>query len=227
MSIDRESREFKDRLFEQFSLIGKALAAPKRIELIDILCQAERTVEALAKEASMTVANTSRHLQVLRNACLVETRREGNSIYYRIADDSVCKLWLILRDLALKRIAEVDRLIETFFKARDELEPLNREQLLERAKTAQVIVLDVRPREEYLAGHIPGAISIPVDELESRLNELPRDVEIVAYCRGPCCVFSLRAVEILRARGYRALRLREGVRDWLASGLPVSVGGEA
>jgi len=225
MNMDNlTGREFKDRLYEHFGLIGKALSAPKRLELIDILCQAERTVDVLSKEADMTVANTSRHLQVLRAARLVETRREGHFVYYRLADDSVCSLWSTMRDLAAGRIAEIDLLVEKFFRARDEFEPINRSELLKRVKTAQAVVIDVRPKVEYLAGHIPGALSIPVEELESRLDELPGDIEIVAYCRGPYCVFSLDAVEILRSSGFRAVRFEDAIQDWSSQGLPVALG---
>ena len=219
-------REFKDRLYGHFAHIGKAVSAPKRLEILDILCQAERTVDVLAKEGAMTVANTSRHLQVLRAARLVEARREGNFVYYRLADELVCEFWSMLRVLGSKRIAEINQLVDVFFKSRDELEPINRDELVERVKAGRIIVIDVRPREEYLAGHIPGALSIPIQELESRLNEIPHDVEIVAYCRGPYCLFSLKAVEKLRAEGFRAFRFEDGVREWSASGLTVAAGEE-
>lgn len=224
---DLTGREFKNRLYEHFSLIGKALSAPKRLEIIDILCQAERTVESLSREASISVANTSRHLQVLRTARLVEARKDGNFVYYRLADGSVWMLWSMVRGLASQRIAEVNQIVETFFTSRDELEPMSRDTLIDRVKAGLVVVIDVRPKEEYLAGHISGARSLPVDELESRLVELPRDVEIVAYCRGPYCVFSLEAVEILRLRGLNAVRFEDGIRDWSDAGLPITVGEEA
>ncbi len=224
---DLTGREFKNRLYENFSLIGKALSAPKRLEIIDILCQAERTVESLSREAAISVANTSRHLQVLRAARLVEARKDGNFVYYRLADGSVWMLLSMVRDLASQRIAEVNQIVETFFTSRDELEPINRDNLIERVKAGLVVVIDVRPKEEYLAGHISGARSLPVDEIKSRLVELPRDVEIVAYCRGPYCVFSLEAVEILRSREFSAVRFEDGVRDWSDAGLPITVGEEA
>ncbi len=224
---DLTGREFKNRLYENFSLIGKALSAPKRLEIIDILCQAERTVDSLSREAAISVANTSRHLQVLRAARLVEARKDGNFVYYRLADGSVWMLLSMVRDLASQRIAEVNQIVETFFTSRDELEPINRDNLIERVKAGLVVVIDVRPKEEYLAGHISGARSLPVDEIKSRLVELPRDVEIVAYCRGPYCVFSLEAVEILRSREFSAVRFEDGVRDWSDAGLPITVGEEA
>jgi rhodanese-related sulfurtransferase len=224
--VESARREFKDRLYEHFAHIGKAISAPKRLEILDILCQAERTVDVLAKEAAMTLANTSKHLQVLRAARLVEARREGNFVYYRLADELVCEFWFMLRELGAKRIAEIQQLVGTFFKSRDELEPINRDDLIERVKAGLAVVIDVRPKEEYLAGHIPGARSLPVDELESRLGELPSDVEIVAYCRGPYCVFSLEAVEILRSRGFSAVRFEDGVREWSGSGQPIAVGEE-
>lgn len=214
-------RDFKDKLFEYFAVIARALSSSKRLEIIDVLCHGERTVENLAKEVAITLANASRHLQVLKAAHLVEARREGTFIYYRLADESIKDFWFSLRELGRKRIAEIEQLINAFFKSRDELEPVDRNELLERLKTGRAMLIDVRPREEYLSGHIPGAISIPIKELESRLKELPRDVEIVAYCRGPYCVFSVEAVNILRKNGFSARRLREGIHEWRSFGLPL------
>jgi len=217
-------REVKEALYERFALLGRALASPRRIELLDLLCQGERTVEALAEAARMGVTNTSAHLQVLRRARLVETRREGVRVYYRIADEEVCRFFFALRDLARARLAEVEQVVRDYLEARDELEPVSRQTLLERLGRGDVTVLDVRPPEEFAAGHIPGARSVPLPELERRLDELPRDVEVVAYCRGPYCVLAPEALGILRAAGFRARRLEDGFPEWRLAGLPVEVG---
>ena len=217
-------REVKEALYERFALLGRALASPRRIELLDLLCQGERTVEALAEAARMGVTNTSAHLQVLRRARLVETRREGVRVYYRIADEEVCRFFFALRDLARARLAEVEQVVRDYLEARDELEPVSRQALLERLGRGDVTVLDVRPPEEFAAGHIPGARSVPLPELERRLDELPRDVEVVAYCRGPYCVLAPEALGILRAAGFRARRLEDGFPEWRLAGLPVEVG---
>jgi rhodanese-related sulfurtransferase len=214
-------REFKDRLFEQFARVGKALASPKRLEIVDLLAQGERTVEEIARETAMPVASASQHLQVLRAARMVEARREGLYAHYRLADEDVFRTWQAVRDLGESRLAEVDRVVETYLRDRDALEAVDATELLERLSDESVVVLDVRPEEEYRAGHIPGALSVPVDALEAALQTLPRDREMVAYCRGPYCVFSDEAVVFLRARGYRARRLQEGLPDWRAAGLPV------
>jgi rhodanese-related sulfurtransferase len=214
-------RFFKDKLFEQFARVGKALANQHRLELLDLLAQGERTVEDLAREAGMSVANTSRHLQELRAARLVEVRREGLYGYYRLADERVFAAWRAIRDLGEARLAEIDRLVGTYLTDRDSLEAVCAEELLAKMREEGVVVLDVRPKEEYRAGHIPGARSVPVERLEAYLEEIPQDREVVAYCRGPYCVFSDEAVALLRSRGYRARRLREGLPDWRAAGLPV------
>jgi rhodanese-related sulfurtransferase len=218
-----EKRIFKNQLYEQFARLGKALASPHRLELLDVLAQCERTVEALAQETGMSVANASQHLQVLRMARLVETRREGTSIYYRLASQSVSTLWLSLRTVGEAHLAEIDRVVETFLQDRAQWQPITAEVLVEELRSDLVILLDVRPPEEYQAGHLPQALSIPVAELEARLSELPLHKEIVAYCRGPYCVFADEAVALLRARGYRARRLDEGVADWRKLALPVEV----
>src|SRR2546427_11316471 len=218
-----EKRAFKNQLYEQFARLGKALASPHRLELLDVLAQCERTVEALAQETGMSVANASQHLQVLRMARLVETRREGTSIYYRLASQSVETLWLSLRAVGEAHLAEIDRVVETFLQDRAQWQPITAEALVEELRSDRVILLDVRPAEEYQAGHLPQALSIPVAELEARLAEVPLDKEIVAYCRGPYCVFADEAVALLRARGYRARRLEEGVADWRKLALPVEV----
>jgi rhodanese-related sulfurtransferase len=214
-------RRFKDAIYEQFARIGKAVSSPKRLELLDLLCQGPRTVEALANEARLTVGNTSRHLQILRGAGLVEGDKEGLFVTYRISDCAVCDFFRSMRVLAEKRLAEVEWITRRFLEGRDGLEPVVREELLERVRNRGVVVIDVRPTEEYQAGHIPGSISIPLRELETRLSDLPRDQEIVAYCRGPYCVLAVQAVETLRAKGYRAVRLEDGVLDWRARGYKV------
>jgi rhodanese-related sulfurtransferase len=218
-----EKRVFKNQLYEQFARLGKALASPHRLELLDVLAQCERTVEALAQETGMSVANASQHLQVLRAAHLVEVRREGVSMYYRLADESVFKMWQAVRTVGEAQLAEIDRVVQTFLQDRTRLQPMGAHELLRHLSDDQIVLLDVRPAEEYEASHLPQARSIPVTELEARLAELPADREIVAYCRGPYCVFADEAVAFLRARGYSARRLEQGVPEWRALGLPVEV----
>jgi rhodanese-related sulfurtransferase/DNA-binding transcriptional ArsR family regulator len=220
MNID-EHREFKDRIFEQFARIGKALSSPKRLEILDLLAQAERTVEEVARETAMPVASASQHLQVLKGARMVEARREGLYIYYRLADEGVFRAWRAARDLGEARLAEVDQVVETYLKDKDTMEAVDATGLMERLADESVVVLDVRPEEEYRAGHVPGALSVPVESLEAALQVLPKDKEIVAYCRGPYCVFSDEAVSVLTARGYQASRLTEGFPEWRAAGYPV------
>ena len=220
-----DHREFKDLLYDQFARVGKAVANPHRLELLDLLAQGERTVESLAQEASLPVANASQHLQALRRASLVEVRREGLYAYYRLADERVFRLWQAIRELGEQRLAEVDRLVATFLKDRDGLESIDASTLARRLRDDDVIVLDVRPAEEYDAGHIPGARSIPIEDLERRLQELPRASEIIAYCRGPYCVFSDEAVALLNNHGYQARRLEYGLPDWRSEGLPVETTG--
>jgi rhodanese-related sulfurtransferase/DNA-binding transcriptional ArsR family regulator len=215
-------RRFKDAMYEQLARLGKATSAPKRLELLDLLCQGPRTVEALADQAALSVANASRHLQVLRAARLVEAEKKGLYVEYRLADDEVARFFVALRGLAEARLAEVTQVTRAFFEARGELEGVAGDELLRRVKAGDVTVLDVRPVEEYRAGHIPGALSIPVGELEARLDELPRRRDVVAYCRGPYCVMAVEAVELLRAQGYRAHRMEHGVADWRARGWRVA-----
>ena len=217
-------REVKDGLYGQFARIGKAVAHPKRIELLDLLCQGERSVEVLAQAATLSVTNASAHLRVLRETRLVETRREATKVYYRLAGESVCGLFFSLRDLAAERYAEVEMMVRDYFEARDELEPITREELVARTDDGSVLILDVRPREEYAAGHIPGAISVPLAELESRVATLPPVSEIVAYCRGPYCVLAPQALQLLRRHGYQARRLQDGLPEWKRAGLPVEAG---
>lgn len=217
-------RLFKDAIYEQFSRIGRAVSSPKRLELLDLLCQGERTVEILAKETGMSVANTSQHLHVLRAARLVEAEKEGLFVTYRLAEQAVCEFFRVMRVLAENRLAEVEKIKRQFLEGREGMEPVDRDALMRRVRKGEVTVLDVRPVEEYLAGHIPGAISIQLKELERRLSELPRNKDIVAYCRGPYCVLAIQAVEMLREKGFRAVRLEDGVQDWRAMGFPVVVG---
>jgi rhodanese-related sulfurtransferase/predicted transcriptional regulator len=216
-------REFKDQLYEQFARIVKALANPRRLEIVDLLAQGERTVEEIARETALSIANASQHLQILRSAHLVEVRRDGLYAYYRLADENVFRVWQSIRTLGETHLAEIDRIVRTFLEDRDNLAPVSAKELLELSEARHVIVLDVRPEEEYRAGHIPGARSVPVDKLESYLKQLPTDKEVIAYCRGPYCVFADEAVSLLREQGHKARRYDKGLPDWRASGLPVEV----
>jgi rhodanese-related sulfurtransferase/DNA-binding transcriptional ArsR family regulator len=219
-----EGREAKDRLYEAFAATAKAAASPKRIELLELLAQGERTVDALARATGMGVTNTSAHLQLLRHARLVDTRKDRTSVFYRLAGDDVAAFMAVLRDLARSRLAEVDQVVRDYFGARDALEPVSRSELAERAGHGDVIILDVRPPEEFAAGHIPAALSVPLERLDAALARLPERAEIVAYCRGPYCVLAVQAVERLRARGFQARRLAGGMPEWRLAGLPVAVG---
>lgn len=221
------NRAFKDAIYEQFARIGKAVSSPRRLELLDLLCQGPRTVEVLARESGLTVANASQHLKVLRAARLVEADKEGLYVMYRLADQNVCEFFRTMRVLAESRLAEVEQIKRRFLEGRDGMEPVDREALLKLVREEAVTVIDVRPVEEYNAGHIPGSISIPLKELQLRLSDLPRDQEIVAYCRGPYCVLSIQAVEMLRAKGFQAVRLEEGIQDLQAMGFPIAVSEEA
>lgn len=207
-------RRFKDGIYEQFARVGKALSAPGRLELLDLLGQGPRTVEALAAQASLSVANASQHLQILRAARLVESEKKGLHVEYRLASEEVGTFLVAMRRLAESRLAEVAQLSREYFQDRGTLEEVDGEELLRRIRGREVTVLDVRPPEEYRAGHLPGALSIPVGELKSRLAELPKGREVVAYCRGPYCVMAVEAVEVLRKKGFRAHRLEQGVADW-------------
>ncbi len=214
-------REFKDQIYAQFARLGKALASPQRLELLDLLAQGERSVEDLARETTLSVANASQHLRVLRQARLVDARKEGLYVYYRLADPAVLELWRALRHVGERQLAEIDRLVDAYMRHPEQLEPISREGLQRRLADGETVVLDVRPALEYRQGHIAGARSIPVDELEQRLRELEPQREIVAYCRGPYCLFADEAVTLLRARGFSAVRYREGYPDWAAAGLPI------
>jgi rhodanese-related sulfurtransferase/DNA-binding MarR family transcriptional regulator len=218
-------RAAKMALFDEFARAAKALGSGRRLELLDVLANGERTVDALAAEVALSVANTSQHLQVLRQAGLVTSRREGTSVHYRLAGPEVFELWRTLRAVASARLAEVERLAAAYLGARDRLEPVTRQELARRLEDGDdLVVLDVRPAAEHAAGHLPGAFSIPVGELRRRLAELPGDREIVAYCRGPYCAFAHEAVELLRRAGFSARRLEDGLPEWQAAGLAVTRG---
>ncbi len=223
-SVTTPHRRFKDALYEQFARVGKALSSPKRLELLDLLSQGPRTVEALAEQASMPIANASQHLQVLRAARLVEAEKRGAHVEYRLADEAVALLFRSLRGVAEARLAEVETVSRAYFESRGAMEPVGGSDLLRRVREGEVTVLDVRPVEEYRAGHIPGALSIPVAELARRVGELPKGREVVAYCRGPYCVMAVEAVEVLRKKGLRARRMELGVVDWRARGWRVEAG---
>jgi rhodanese-related sulfurtransferase/DNA-binding transcriptional ArsR family regulator len=220
-------RDFKNGLYEQFARIGKMLGNPHRLELLELLAQGERTVESLATETELSVANASQHLQALRQAALVESRKQGLFVYYRLADPAICDLCTAVRTVAERRLADLERLIREHFGNRSDPEPVRMKELLDRVRSNDAIILDARPANEYEAGHITGAISIPIDELQKRLRVLPRSKEYVAYCRGPYCVYADRAVELLQASGRRARRLLEGFPEWQAAGLPVARGQDA
>jgi rhodanese-related sulfurtransferase len=214
-------REFKDAAFSQFARVASAFGSPKRIELIDVLAQGERNVETLAAETGLSVANTSRHLQVLKGAGLVSSKKTGLQVVYRIAGPEVVEGYRTLRRIAEVRIAELERVTNEFFGTLDGVEPIGRDELLSKVRTGDVTVIDVRPIAEYQNGHIEGAISLPLEELARHLEEFPPDREIVAYCRGPYCVLSLEAVRLLRRQGRKAIRLEDGFPEWLDAGLPV------
>ena len=217
-------REFKDALYAQFARIGNALASPKRIELLDLLGQGEKTVEALAEQTATPIKNTSAHLRVLRQARLVETRRDGTYVFYRLGDDDVLRLLRSFEAVGHSRLADVQHVVRLYLDGNDELAPVTLKELRQLMRQGDVTVVYVRPSEEFDAGHIPGALSVPVRELKRRLREIPKNREVIAYCRGRYCVYSLEAVTLLRKQGYRARRADEGLPDWRAAGLPVETG---
>lgn len=219
-----DHRQFKDRLYGQFARLGKALASPQRLELLDLLTQSERTVESLAAEIGSSAANTSQHLQALRHASLVDTRKDGLFVYYRLADASVAQLCAALRTVAEQQYAELDRIVRDHFGDRSDPEPVQMDELLRRARKGDVVILDTRPAREYAAGHIAGALSVPIDDLHDRLRKLPKSKAFVAYCRGPYCIYADQAVERLRASGRRAHRMATGFPEWRSAGLPVETG---
>lgn len=219
-----EKRAFKDAIYNQLSRIGKALGSPKRLEILDLLCQRSWTVEDLANETDQSIANTSGHLKVLREARLVEATKRGVYVEYAVAYDDVCTVCRGIRALAEHQLAEIERITSQFVAGREEFDSIDRTTLRQRLREGSVTLVDVRPEKEYVSGHLSGSVSIPVEDLPRRLREIPRDQLIVAYCRGPYCLFASDAVRLLRASGYNAVRYEEGVVDWKAAGLPVSVG---
>lgn len=215
-------RDIKNQLYEQVARIGKAVSSPKRLELIELLCQGEKTVETLAAQAEIGVKLASAHLKELRLARLVDTRKDGKYVLYRLASTSVADLWVTLRSEAEERLVELQMALVSITEHSDELQGVDRADILRRAAAGEVVVLDVRPQKEFAAAHLPHARSLPVDELKKRLAELPREVPVVAYCRGPFCLMAKDAVELLRKKGYRAFHLTDGVAEWRARGLPVA-----
>lgn len=211
-------------IFEQISRIGKAISHPKRLEIMELLSQSERTVDSLTKETGLSQANTSQHLKALRACELIAARREGTSIWYRLADDSVADFFRALRVLAVGHLTELEQVVSEYFAGHSELEAVDKKTLAKKVRAGEVSVIDVRPVQEYEAGHIPGAISIPIDELETRLSEIPKHQQVVAYCRGPYCVWSVDAVKILEEKGFSAMHLRDGILDWRAQGMKVKLG---
>ena len=218
-------RNPKLALFAQFATVAKSLAHAHRLELLEQLAQGERSVETLAHKAGLSLANASQHLQQMRRAGLLAARRDGKFVFYSLADDAVLDLVSALRRIAERNVAEVQRVIRSYFDRRDDLEAVSREELLERSRAGMVTVLDVRPEDEFALGHLPGALNVPLRELEARLGEIDPTQEVVAYCRGPYCVLSYEAVAALRARGFKARRLEDGLPEWRAAGLPLVVGG--
>lgn len=216
-------REFKDRLYEQFARVGKAIANPYRIELLELLAQSERTVDSLAKETGLSLANTSQHLIGLREAGLVVSRKAGPFVHYRLADHSIFELTRSVRLVAERRLAEIDRLVAEHFVGRADADAVSFDDLVRRARSGEVMILDTRPVHEYEAGHIEGAISVPIAFLPDALRKLPKSKEYVAYCRGPYCVYADRAIELLRSSGRKARRLRDGFPEWKAAGLPIAI----
>ena len=211
----------KRTLLSHFAAVAQALGHAHRLELLELLAQGERSVESLAETAGLTVGNASQHLQRLRRAGLLASRREGKHVFYQLADEAIVGLLAALRRVAERNIAEVRKVVDGYFHERDSLEPVSREELVRRMRDGLVTLLDARPPNEFAAGHLPGAINIPLHELEQRLGDLPRDQEIIAYCRGPYCVFSFEAVALLRTHGFKVRRLEDGYPEWKAAGLPV------
>ena len=214
-------QNLKQQIYSQVARIGKVVCHGHRLELLEYLAQGERTVEALAKLTGLSVANTSQHLRVMRHSGLVEARKDGLYVYYSIADDEIVRLLSSMRRLAESHLADVDRLVRAYLTVKDELEPIPRQELLERARRGIVTVLDVRPSEEYASGHVPGAVNVSLKDLEQWLKKLPHNQEIVAYCRGPHCVLAFEAVARLREKGFQARRLEDGFPEWREAGLPI------
>lgn len=212
---------FKKSLFEQFALIAKALSSGNRLEMLELLAQCEYSVDDLAKVAGLSMANTSHHLQQLRHAGLVISRKEAQRVYYRLSGEDVIALLNTLRSVAERHLTEVEQLVNTYLTTKDSMEPISRDELMQRAKEGSVTVLDVRPQAEYAAGHLPGAVNVPLTELKRHLSEFDPQREIIAYCRGPYCILAFEAVKLLRGKGFRVRRLQDGYPEWKSAGLPV------
>jgi len=212
----------KKKLFENFARVAKALASPNRLELLEVLAQGERSVDGLAQACGISVANTSNHLRIMREGGLVKSRKDGTQVIYSLTDDQVSTLLTSIRHVAERHLAEVDRIVRENFDSRDKLTPVRRDELLGMVKSGEAMVIDVRPSAEYEAGHIEGAVNIPLESLTERLSKLPKEQEIVAYCRGPYCMMSFDAVDQLRQHGFRARRLEEGFPEWKTEQLPVN-----
>jgi rhodanese-related sulfurtransferase/DNA-binding transcriptional ArsR family regulator len=219
--MNNPGRQVKDVLYTQVARIGKAVSSPKRLELIELLCQGEKPVERLAAEAEISLKLASAHLKELRHAALVQARKEGKNVYYRLASEAVADFWVAIHSLAEDRLLELRAALAKLAEDVHELKPMGREELLAQAERGEVMVLDVRPEAEFHAGHLPYAQSMPLEELHKRLAELPRDKPVVAYCRGPFCLMAVEAVERLRKEGFQAIRLEDGVAEWRAHGLSV------
>ena len=215
---------FKQKLFDQFALVGKALGNGNRLELLEFLAQGERSVETLSRLANLSIANASQHLRTLRQAGLVSAVKRGQHVFYSLKDEAIVELLGLVRSISEKNLAEVDRLVQTYLKVKDDLEPVPADELLERVKQGLVIVLDVRPPEEFASGHVPGAVNVPLKKLEERLDLLKQKKEVIAYCRGPYCVLAFDAVAKLREKGFSARRLEDGFPEWKKAGLPVETG---
>jgi rhodanese-related sulfurtransferase len=216
-------REFKNKVYEELAKITKALANPHRLEIIELLAQGEFSVEQIASQTSLSVANASQHLQVLKASQLVEVTRQGNFIHYRLANTNVFKAWKALRELGVERIASIEKLVRDFRQSKSKFESVTIDELIKKIESGKITILDVRPEAEFNSGHIANAISIPIDQLHKRLKELPKRNEIITYCRGPFCVYADEAVTLLNKAGYKAIRLEEGFPDWQLEGHPIEV----
>jgi len=222
--VSVSDRIAKDALYEGFAEVARSLASGRRAQIVDVLAQGERSVDELAGEIGQTVANTSHHLRAMARAGVVTTRRDGTRIFYSLSSDRVAELWSALRDVAAEHVAGLDKLVAAYLRDRDGVDTIDRAELVRRIKAGGVLLLDVRPTAEYTAGHIAGARSVPVDELRRHLRALPKDIDVVAYCRGPYCVYADEAVRELDRKGFRARRLIDGFPEWKRAGLPVAVG---
>lgn len=216
-------REFKNKVYEELAKITKALANPHRLEIIELLAQGEFSVEQIASQTSLSVANASQHLQVLKASQLVEVTRQGNFIHYRLANTNVFKAWKALRELGVERIASIEKLVRDFRQSKFKFESVTIDELIKKIESGKITILDVRPEAEFKSGHIANAVSIPIDQLHKRLKELPKRNEIITYCRGPFCVYADEAVALLNKAGYKAIRLEEGFPDWQLEGHPIEV----